>query len=219
MNPAALVVEGSLLRIAGLVHSNADLYVAGSDITFSPRVEYGTNQSINAPASSVPAPVRVSASTPPRQRYVADYRPGGTAAIAAGGGYYAVPASACASGQWTYTSAAPASATIVYVPCDVTISSNVKALVVATGTITVWQPSITIGNQANPGATGLLSGSASAQAISISGSSTTVYGNIQALQGRVSLLGSLSDFRCGIVADTLEVRASNISITVDSTCA
>ncbi|MBB2943772.1 prepilin-type N-terminal cleavage/methylation domain-containing protein [Actinoplanes lutulentus] len=215
-NPAALWLSSSSLTVTGLVHTNADLRIEGSSVTLSPRIEYVSDQYISG--ATAPTPVQVSASVPTGTRVVADYAPGGTAATAAGTGYYAVAASACASGTWTYAAGAVAStATVVYVPCAVNVTTDVAPLLVATGTITVATSKVTIGSKTSPATTGLLSGSTSTSAITISGSYATVYGTVQALSGGVALLGSYSVFQCGIIGDTVQVGGADITIT--GTCA
>jgi hypothetical protein len=60
--------------------------------------------------------------TTPVSRNVADYRPGGSAATAAGSSYKAI---ACTAGStWNYSAAQVGSATIVYVPCNVSPASQ-----------------------------------------------------------------------------------------------
>ncbi|MEU4428710.1 prepilin-type N-terminal cleavage/methylation domain-containing protein [Actinoplanes sp. NPDC024001] len=208
-NPAALWLASANLTVTGVVHTNAGLYVAGTGIVISPRVEYVTSQYVSG--GTVPTPVRVSAGAPTGLKVVADYAPGGTAATAAGTGYHAVPSSACAGGTWTYGSV-PATATVVYVPCAVNVTTTtVTPLLVATGAITVALSSVTIGG-------GLLSASTANPAINISGSYARVNGRIQALGGGVQLLGSYGVFQCGVIGDTVQVRGSDITISADSTC-
>ncbi|WIM98368.1 prepilin-type N-terminal cleavage/methylation domain-containing protein [Actinoplanes oblitus] len=217
VNPAAMWVSSAGLTVNGLVHSNSDLRIEGSSLAVSPRIEYVSSQYVSD--STLPTPVPVAAGTPSWARVVGDYAPGGSAATAAGSGYYAVPAGACASGTWTYAAGSvPATATVVYVPCSVSVTTNVSPLLVATGTITVNSSSVTIGNKANPRSTGLVSGSSAVPAIQIAGSYAAVYGNVQALAGGVYLLGSYSTFQCGILGDTAQIRGSSITITTDSTC-
>ncbi|WP_433825105.1 type II secretion system protein [Actinoplanes sp. CA-015351] len=211
-NPAALWLSSSALTVTGLVHTNSDLRIEGSSVTLSPRIEYVSDQYIAG--ATAPTPVQVSASVPTGTRVVADYAPGGAAAAAAGTGYYAVAASACSSGTWTYAAGSVAStATVVYVPCAVNVTTDVTPLLVATGTITVATSKVTIGSKTSPATTGLLSGSTSTSAITISGSYATVYGTVQALGGGIALLGSYSVFQCGIIGDTVQVGGADITIT------
>ena len=219
-NPASVWLASAQLSITGLVHSNADIYVGGTLVTISPRVEYVTAQTVNATSSSVPSPVRVTAGPPPMSRDATAYRPGGSAALAAGSGYYAVPGSACSGGTWTYADGSvPATATVVYAPCAVSITGDVAGLLVAEGTITESAGSITIGPSGNPGAGGLVSNSTANPAISLAGSSITVYGNVQALSGGVDIPGSLLNLRCGVTGSTVTVRGSDVTVTADSGCA
>lgn len=97
-------------------------------------------------------------------------------------------------------------------------AGSVPPLIVAEGTINVGGSAITIGNSSKPYGTGLISNSSANPAITISGSSTTVYGAVQALSGGVSISGSIANFRCGIVADTVAMVSNIVTVTVDSSC-
>ncbi|WP_328468537.1 prepilin-type N-terminal cleavage/methylation domain-containing protein [Actinoplanes sp. NBC_00393] len=207
-NPAALWLASANLTVTGAVHTNADLYIAGTGIVISPSVEYVTSQYVSG--GTVPSTVKVSASQPVNAKVVANYAPGAAAALAAGSGYHEVPASSCKSGTWTYAGV-PATATVVYVPCAVAVTTNMTPLLVATGAITVAMSSVTLGG-------GLLSSSTADPAITISGSYAKVNGSIQALNGGVQLLGSYGVVKCGVMGDTVQVRGADITITADSSC-
>jgi hypothetical protein len=217
-SPAAFTVDGSLVTITGLVHSNANIYINGSAGSISPRIEYGTGLTATGNAISMPTGVKVPPIAP-AHRDIAAYRPGGSAAVAAGAGYREI--TSCSGGKWTYSAAAVGSATVVHVPCSVVISSvslTVRALVVAEGTILVSGALLTIGDATNRVATGLVSGFTSATAISFTGSSTQVYGSVQAMQGGVSVTGSYANFRCGILGDTVTLKGNAITVAYDSSC-
>jgi hypothetical protein len=94
-SPVALKLNGANTAVNGLVHSNADVVINGNGDVVSPRVEYVTTYTNGANGSSVPNPVRVSAGTPAGTVNVADYRPGGARAVAAGANYTAIPATSC----------------------------------------------------------------------------------------------------------------------------
>jgi Flp pilus assembly protein TadG len=216
--PGALWLHATTLTVNGLVHTNADLYIDATGSTVSPRVEYVTNQTVMVPG--VPTPVKVSSGQPPGTRTFADYQPGGTAAVAAGSHY---STATCSGGTWTYGgSGVPASATIVYVPCNAVINSSISAMIVATGTITVMASNISIGSSSAAGTTGMLSNSNAmtlqSPAIYLGGSYVNVYGNIQALNGMVNLQSSQATYKCGVLGNALEIAGSIVNVTSDSTC-
>lgn len=214
-------IASASVTITGTVHSNKDIAITGSVGTINPKIEYGGTyaKDLSSVTMTVPAATKAAATTPVF-RAVADYLPGGSAATAAGSTYRAI---SCAAGTtWAYSAAQVGSATIVYVPCNVSLASAsgaVTALIVADGTINVGSSAITIGNSAKPSATGLISNSSANPAITIAGSSTTVYGAIQALNGGVSISGSIADLRCGVVADSVSMSNNVVKVTVDASCA
>jgi prepilin-type N-terminal cleavage/methylation domain-containing protein len=216
--PAAFTVDRSLVTITGVVHSNSDISLSNSVGSISPKIEYGSTltKDITALRLSTPAGARVAPGTPDHRDFDA-YRPGGSAALAAGAGYRQI---SCSRSSWTYSAADVRSATVVYVPCDVTISdlAAVNALIVATGTISVSGSLMIVGDPAHPGTTGLLSDSSSTTAISIGGSATRIYGSVQALRGGVVVTGSAASLFCGLIGDTVTIKGNAISITVDDSC-
>ncbi|HWH00010.1 MAG TPA: prepilin-type N-terminal cleavage/methylation domain-containing protein [Pilimelia sp.] len=217
VNPAALWIATSDLVISGLVHSNADLLIDGSDMVVGPRIEYGTRYTLDLWDARLPTPVRVPPSTP-EVRDIAAYRPGGSAAVAAGTGYWTPPASACSSGTYAMNSAPPVGTTIIYVPCALNLNVNTTALVVAEGVITISRSRIYVGDPGNPKATGIISASNAARAVVVSGADGRIYGNIQAVNGGVALLGSWAIYQCGVMAHTVEIRGSDTTIRTDYTC-
>jgi hypothetical protein len=159
-----------------------------------------------------------SVRTPPASRNIADYRPGGAAAVAAGTGYKLAP---CSSGTWAYNPAQVAGATIVYTTCGIafnTTGQTVSALIVAEGAITASGRGTTFGSATNPWSTGILTASAASPAINFSGEATTIYGNVQALNGHVTTTARFMNFRCGILANTITFSGASPVATVDSNC-
>jgi len=211
----ALRVSSNQGRITGLVHSNSDLEIGGSGISVGPTIEYVTAQRILA--GGLPAPEQVAVGST-RIRQVADHRPGGPAAVAAGAGYYAVPSSACTAGTWTYNGTGPAAtATVVYVPCVATLDANIKALVVAEGLIRARVNGLVYGDAANPGAGGLITNSNASPAIRLEASPIEVYGNVQAINGRVEVMSSMT-LHCGVTGDTVGLLSNRITVTVADGC-
>src|SRR3990172_3249141 len=82
---------GSENLIDGGVHSNNDIRISGSDNTITGTPEYVTGFTDTGGGNAYPAPVQVVADkTPPVSFAIADYRPGGAAAVAAGTDYHPV---------------------------------------------------------------------------------------------------------------------------------
>ena len=57
-----------------------------------------------------------------------------------------------------------------------------------------------------------------APAITLSGSNVNVYGNIQALNGMVSLASSQVTYMCGVMGNAVYIAGSIVNVTSDSTC-
>jgi hypothetical protein len=160
-----------------------------------------------------------SATAPPFSRNVADYRPGGTAAVAAGTGYRQV---ACSGSSWPYNPAQVVGATVVYVPCSVTFNAvgvTAPVLLVTEGTVAVSGGNTTVGDATRPWSTGILSASTASPAVNITASGFKALGNVQAMSGGVTVSGSNTQFRCGILAGTITLGATSPVVTVDSACA
>jgi prepilin-type N-terminal cleavage/methylation domain-containing protein len=216
-NSALSIGVAGVFTINGLVHSNSGIAILTGVGSMTPRVEYTTvfNKSIAALVFGTPTPIKVAAATPQIRR-IADYRPGGSRAVAAGAKYRAIN---CTSGTWTYSDAVVGNATVVYVPCDVSLFGTVKPLIVAEGTITV--NSGVIGDSAAPSTTGLVSNSSANPAITINAIFMSLHGNVQAINGGVKIpLLYLSSMNCGIVADTISIDVTEVSgIKVEPNCA
>ncbi len=216
----AFSVQGSTVTITGVVHSNSNIRLAGSVGSISPRIEYGTTfiKALDAVMSTPPA-VRITPGVP-AVRNVTAYRPGGSAAVAAGARYRQMT---CNDGRWTYSAAAVGSATVVYVPCDVILgpgSIGLDALLVAEGTITLApNTALTVGTAATAGDSGLVSNSTSGTAIRLGETLTEIHGRVQALRGGVLINGSAIALRCGVVADTIAITGASVNISVAAGCA
>jgi len=225
---ATLALRSSTMNISGLVHSESNLYIDGSNATVHPTVEYATSVTNNTTVSSISTPTRVAATGAPApgERSFASYRPGGAAAVAAGSGYYQVPAASCAGGTWTYAgSGIPAGATVVYVPCAVTVTASLPNIMLAAeGTIWETASSITIGSPSAPANTGLLSNSSlntqfgQLPAIWIQGSLIKVYGLLQASNGLVVFDGSGDTYTCGVIGNEVLFESSNLTVNSSGSC-
>jgi len=211
----ALSIRSAYVNVTGLVHSNANLVVAGSLVTLPSGVEYVTTMQTPGSLVTAPNPRRVAARPATGTVNVADYRPGGSRA--SGANYTAIPASQCVAGRWAPTTLPTG---IVYVPCGFSVSSanvTLRALVVAEGPISIRGSAITV-DPGVPGSPALVSASNATPAIEVAGSNNRVYGSIQALNGRVDLLGSNDLYQCGVIAKTIDIGGSYAQVRADSAC-
>ncbi len=220
---AALTVTNSKIQVSGVVHSNADIYLANSNgVLGSPRMEYATTiTDNNPPMALLGASMQANPGTPPHIRVVNDYRPGGSAATAAGAGYRKV--TTCSGGNWNYNENEVSGATIIYVPCSVTISGPsviIPALVVAEDTITITATRAQIGTPSTEAVSGLLTPSTATPAINIKGGIATIYGNVQALAGNVTVDNSpAATMNCGITANSIFVTNTPwLGVEVNTDC-
>jgi type II secretory pathway pseudopilin PulG len=209
-SPAALSVTTTGIMMNGLIHSNSDIAFNADGGMYGPRVEYGTTLTKTLP-NVVSGAVKVAPSVP-EHRVLADYRPGGSEAVAAGAGYRQAT---CSSGKWTASAAAVSGASVIYVPCNAIISSSVNVLVVAEGTITVSGNPVVGSDNAEHG---LVSNSNSASAITINGD-TYIHGSVQALQGRVTISSTAAWLFCGIIGDTISLGGTGVIVDVAPDCA
>jgi len=216
-------LNGANTIVNGLVHSNADVYVPGNGDVLQPGTEYVTTITVKGNSgASVPNPVKVSPGPAPWSVNVADYRPGGAKALAAGSSYTAISLASCggsASGTWTVDASAVPTG-IVYVPCGIKVknSGNVNATIVAEGPIGVFGTG-GVYNPASPGAVALVSNSTATEAVDISGGANiTINGGIQALNGGVTLETTGDSYKCGVIAQTILVNSNGGTINADGSC-
>jgi len=217
-SPGALALTGAGITVGGRVHSNADIAVTGARVTVSSGAEYATRLTVTGAGASVPGARKVAAGGVPSIVDVADYRPGGRRAIAAGSSYHPISSSDCVDGRWTATPGTiPAG--IVYVPCAVTIagSGRVPAILVAEGSITVEGTAVVI-DPGGAGSPALISGASGPDAVRIAGAYTQILGTTQTLNGGVTVIGTASRLRCGVVASTIKVVGATVRIEVDGGC-
>lgn len=213
----ALRITGSGTSVTGAVHSNADIEITGSKTRLDPGAEYATTLTVRGSGHQVPEPRKVAPTGAPVTAEVADYRPGGPAALNAGSAYHAIPATSCKNGKWSVTAAAVPSG-VVYVPCAVSItgSGRITAQVVAEGSISVTGASLIIGP--DTGAPALISAATGDNAVHIAGAGSQIRGAIQARNGQVALTGAAIVLRCGVTAHSIALTGSQTRVETDNQC-
>jgi hypothetical protein len=204
----ALRITGSNNTFAARVHANLDVTLTGSQNKLLGGTEYGTTFTATGSQNTfTPAAARTPAAPVPVTFSIADYQPGGRAATAAGAAYHPIPASQCTAGTWTLPATA---AGLYYVPCAVkaTNSGGTATLtVIATGSITLTGSTRTI----NAFTDGIVfaTNTATSPAISLTGSTLTLSGNIISTNGPVTLTGSTNTITGTVIGTNINLSGSN----------
>lgn len=217
--PEALFVSGSGATSNGRVHSEGGIVLRGKGDNFTGGTEYVTAIDQGGGVGTIdPAPEQVSPGGSPLVRSIAEFRPGGPVATAAGENYTAVDPSACIDGVWRPDQSSLAG--IVYVPCAVEISasgSSVGATIAAEGSVQVSGSRVTL-TPSEAGMPALVSGAADEEAIAITGRNVEIRSSVFALAGGFHLTGSNGLLRCGAVARTIRVTGTRASVSLDESC-
>ncbi len=203
--------------VNGRVHSNAGIKEGGAASTFIGGFEYVTTiTDVGADDVFDPAPAQVGVEPLPVSFDLADYQPGGRAALAAGDRYFDLSAVCAAEGRWDINPTGTEVATgLYYVPCDVKITGSslvASFTVVAEGTIQVSGSDQTL---AQPFIDGLLlmTTASGDKVLKVSGARAAFSGFVYAPNGEIELAGADNRFFCGTVGDTIDVSGSDLSIT------
>jgi thermitase len=208
-----LVLSGSKGSIIGTAHSNADLRISGSNNRISGAVEYVTSFEDGGDSNSYLGPAQVAAAAPPLSYLIADYRPGGAAAMAAqsAGRYTAV------SGDLDISDTTVLDG-LYYVGGNAKLSaSNISgaATIVAEGTIDVSGSLLRL----TPYAGGLLlfanKADLGASVIKLGGSDSELQGAIYGPGGRVELSGSKNTLAGLILGAALALSGSELQLAPD----
>ena len=210
---AAMESTSGAVTVQGLTHSNDDIRIRGGAKTFTGPTEYVRTLDIGgAGATFNPAPVRTGVKPFPITFAMADYRPGGPAAVEAGAAYHNQSSSCGSNGTWNVTGTQLTSG-IYYVTCSVHLTGNPLG-----GTITlVAEGDIQVsGTSANfdPFVDGLLflSGSSSTSSIKVDASKSVFFGYSFSERGRVTITGNGNAFYCGILADRIDIAAQGLLV-------
>ena len=207
----AIEFTGGDGTVDGWIHSNAGLRVGGANKQLTGRIEYVTRARIHGNVVVDPAPVQVAAAPRPVIYDVADYRPGGAAAIRAGLDYHDVSGD-CVDGVWQPDTWLVQG--LYYAACDVHLTAPALAgtlTVVAEGTIHVAGSGAVFA----PYVDGLLflSNDPGDRAIRVSGSGKTFLGFLYASVGGVQLSGADTRYLCGIVGETVDLSGRGLEVT------
>lgn len=198
----------------GLVHSNADLKIAGVDNSFTGGLEYarflwqlGWRTTIN------PSPVKTAAAAPPVQFDVVDYKPGGTAAKRAGQNYYD-KSSSCFLGAWTIADVnkrfAPG---VYYAPCTIIVAgANLSGNVTFVSKENVLVKGVNVNFQAYQDGLLFAAGSGAGDAVLFAGAHSNLSGISYTRNGQVSITGHDLKLTCSLVSDRLSVTGSHITV-------
>jgi VCBS repeat-containing protein len=219
---SGLVWPGSSSSAEGLVHSNRDLTINGSNNSLLGGTEYVRRLRVNGRNNLIDPPAtKVTSAEFPITFDIADYRSGGVVALAAGSQYYDGTAECELDGTWErHVSGTEIITGLYYVPCDVIISAaDITGLftIVAEGSIQVTAARMTFG----PAFTDdllLFSNSETNNAILIAGDDSSFDGFVYAPLGSVMLTGANHYLRCGILADEIAINGSGHRFAGDPTC-
>jgi len=217
-----LVWSASSSSAEGLVHSNRDLTINGSNNLLLGGTEYvrrlrvtGRKNVIDPPATKV-APAEF-----PITFDIADYRPGGVVALAAGVQYYDGTTECELYGTWKRDVHGTEIITgLHYVPCDVIISAadtTGSFTIVSEGSIQVTAARVTLG----PAFTDdllLFSNAGTNNAILIAGEDSAFDGFVYTPLGSAMLAGANHYMRCGILANEIAVTGWGHRFIGDPTC-
>ena len=215
----ALQWSGAKGEVTGLVHSNGGLKVTGSKNTFTGGTTYVStfeNPHSNGGNANVfvPDAMQVAAQALPVAYTLADYMPGGAAAIAAGANYVDLTDD-CSGGASVSFNRETIPGTLYWAPCDLNFDvkdSTGEVTVVASGKIHFKAHK---DSQVSAFVDGVLALSASDQskAIHLNGNKSNLHGNLVAEFGEIHLAGSNQTFSCGIFGDSVKISGSSITVT------
>ncbi len=210
--------------VYGRLHSDGSVEITGAG-TLDGSLEYVTTEDITAPGMS---PVQVAGEGMPLVFDIADYRPGGVAAIAAGAAYFdmsadcgpgqigppAVPDDGGARAGNAWIQQGPLAPGVYYADCDIFFNSSSLAETVtfaAEGAIELAGSH----NSLDPYLDGALfvSGSSDNRAIEISGRVGTLVGYLAAPNGGVEIGGHSNHVLGAVIADRIELTGQDMQIS------
>ncbi len=200
--------SGGSGEVTGRIHSNNKLRVRGATKTVTGATTYARSISADTDRHvfSVPPAQAAVEEEAPVAFALADYRPGGRAAVDAGEHYHDMSAQCGSAGTW-HVNNTVLDPGLYYADCDVQINgSNIGGhgvSVVAEDDLKVAgsQPAF------EPYIDGLLF-LAGGDRLKVSASTSKFLGFVTAPAGAVEVSGNENRFSCGIVADTITISGS-----------
>ncbi|MEO1034861.1 MAG: Ig-like domain-containing protein [Pseudomonadota bacterium] len=210
-------IYGANTAIIGKVQSGGGLRIDPSSASIVGQATYATE--LDAPLSVfTPAPIQAPPGPAPIGLTLADYAPGGSAAIAAGSSYVDLTSS-CVAGQtlnidYENESIPPQ---LIYVPCDVRLkadNSDGTFTLVSTHEITIQALK---GSQLQPFVNNTIAFSTLSgdDAIVINGRDATYFGTLWAPNGKVKVRGHEGVYNCGIYGWRVQLNGADLSIRAD----
>lgn len=207
-------IKGEEHVIVGNVHSNDDLKIGGKDHTITGGVTYVDTFSDNSQGSWYSAPQQVTTQAGPVSYDVADYQPGGSMAVAAGGDYHYT------GGNLSLTCSSPQG--LYYATGHVTIDCedmSGQVTIVAEGYIKVHNNTGSI--VLSPYSDGLLffSNRSSGNDIDLNGEGYTLNGILYAPNGEVKVQAEAMTLNGSMVGKRVEFTggSEDTQITFDET--
>lgn len=219
----AFDLSGSHNRVTGLIHTNRDVRVTGSD-NRAETTEYATVLDIRgATTNLITDPRKTDAAPMPVNFSVASYAPGGSAASSVPAGSYFDLSSRCTSSTSTVTlpgAGKPLTPGVYYAPCNVSVYGNglsSDVTIAATGTIKLDGS----GNNLRPFADGLLfvTSASGTNALELAGDSSTFSGTSAPQKGQIHISGSNLTYDGGIFADRIDLSGSYLKLSASDSSA
>ena len=214
----AVDLTGGPQTYAGLVHSNNDIRLTGDPKALTGGTQHATGITTSGgPHTINPAATTTTPSGFPVEWPLADYQPGGRAALAAGAAFRDMT-TACKNKWWQPTT--PLADGVYWVPCSVKVNGSQftggHVTIAAAGEIDVTGAGAQF---LDAYADGLLfvSGSGSRTAVKIAGSDSTFGGSVYAPAGGISVTGSRHTFQCGLLGDVVSVSGTTTKVDI-ATC-
>lgn len=209
-NAVKLMADGNVAT--GPVHANTTINLSGTNHTLSGGTThvsgievYGTGHVID------PSAVAVAAQPLPYEFSLADYQPGGRAALAAGADYHVVPSSACSGGMvstWTPTTTLDEG--LWYTTCNAEVDTDLldgPVTIVADGFVRYVGSSAV---ETSPYIDDLsaMSTGWDAAALDLQASNLTVNGSLFTINGDFWVLGDDNTLGCGAAAPSIWIMGS-----------
>lgn len=227
----SLLWQGDNSSVTGDVHSNGGIkdsvgspfggggVITGTGNSVVGNSSYVTVLDVDQAANSfTPAPAQSASEAWPVSFSVADYQPGGAAAVAAGSDYHDVSASCNPrSGvQLTFGGFSNPPEGVYYANCALKVnvgSETLSLTLVSTKDVLIQSSAGAVVTSAVDGLLALSSSTSSSnESIRVAGSNGTFNGYLVAEYGTVRLAGSGHLYQCGVFANNIEISGNGYTI-------